>query len=397
MENNQKVITTSSVIHSKVLYKKMYDRIFLKERIINIIIIFYMIFMLVALFSMGKGNFLSFIFVLLMISLFIFLFKKKDNKTKKIINESNYSNVMSKMIFYDDYFEILYSNDIQTKTQKRKYHEITKILDDEKYLYILFNDVVDIVDKKDVNLDLLNKLNKKIYISEEEYKTNNKLNFVFLFTLFSVFLALLLIMLYIIIFNVPGFPLAIMENLWMLLLFIPVPIYSVFLGCKYIKNGYKCFKNIFVGTLVIILFFVCSTISFVNQERISHSFYYLNNIEEKLPIDFPSKGKISVGLINDDTVRKVIMVKFKDKESMKEIVQDSYWVEYQSVREDLFDSKYLNLTKDYDYFLNYNLTQKRFNAFRENDIILYIAYNETNNTMFILEYKCKSLFVNNDR
>ena len=63
-----------------------------------------MIFMLVALFTMGKGNFLSFIFVLLMILLFIFLFKKKDNKTKKIINESNYSNVMSKMVFYDDYF-----------------------------------------------------------------------------------------------------------------------------------------------------------------------------------------------------------------------------------------------------------------------------------------------------
>ena len=45
------------------------------------------------------------------------------------------------------------------------------------------------------------------------------------------------------------------KYMWVLLLFLPIPIASVLLGIKYKKIGYSCKKNIIGG--IIMIFFLC--------------------------------------------------------------------------------------------------------------------------------------------
>ena len=56
-----------------------------------------------------------------------------------------------------------------------------------------------------------------------------------------------------------------------------------------------------------------------------------------------------------------------------------------------FDSWVDNLTSNYDYFCSYNITDKKFNSYGNGDTILYMAYNETSNTLFIVEYVMRGL------
>ena len=388
MEDGKKIISKSNIRPTKELYKKMYDRILRKERVINILILFYLLFILIAMISSGRGTILNCIVILIMIAMFIFLFRKKDNKIKKIIEQTDINNVTNTIIFYNDCLYVIWDNGENVIEEKFEYKEINKIFDDEKFIYIIINTNVHIVNKKDINEEIMEKIGKKISLDEEEYKIKSKLNIIFITTLFSFIIALLLIMIFIILFNIPGFPLGIAEYSWVFLLFIPLPIYSIVLGNKYKKQGIKCLKNIMSGIIISILLLLCGFISFTTKDYISHSFQYLNMIEKDMPIDFPGKGKISINLKNKDDVRKIIMVKFRnrDKEQLLEIVNSGRWLDYQDFFEGSVDNRYLKFTNHYDYYCNYNLSDKGFNIHRKGDIMLYMAYNTSTNTLFIVEY-----------
>ena len=73
-------------------------------------------------------------------------------------------------------------------------------------------------------------------------------------------------------------------------------------------------------------------------------------------------------------------------EQLLEIVNSGQWLDYQDFFEGSVDNRYLKFTNHYDYYCNYNLSDKGFNIHRKGDIMLYMAYNTSTNTLFIVEY-----------
>ena len=140
---------------------------------------------------------------------------------------------------------------------------------------------------------------------------------------------------------------------------------------------------------------ICGIISITQQYKISHSRYYLTQIERKINMNFPSDGKVSVALEYRDDIKKVIMVKFnkEDKEEILDIVQSKNWrtSSHYSMYSNTVDASYYNLTSNYDYFCSYNINDNKFNSYGNGDTILYMAYNETSNTLFIVEYVMRGL------
>ena len=107
MENNLSVIAISEIKYTKELYKKMYNRVLKKERIIYLSIILILIFITLSIFSFGKFKIINFCLILiLMISLIIF-FRKKDIKINKKINKASLTDTKSTITFYESYLDII--------------------------------------------------------------------------------------------------------------------------------------------------------------------------------------------------------------------------------------------------------------------------------------------------
>lgn len=397
MENNEKILATSEIALTKQLCQKAYSCIYRKERIINILILFMTLFVFVSVCASGEITVFDCVFVLLLCSAFIFLFRKKDNKIKKNIDSLTEDNIISVVNFYDNYLEIIYKNNntLNIVSNKCEYKNVNKVFENKDYIFIMIDNKFEIVNKRDINELCIKKLNSKSILNEEKYNIENKIKFIFYSQFLSIFVSLLIIMLSIIFFNIPGFPLGYLEYSWIFLIFVPVPVYFIVIVLKSRKLLNKYLKNILSGVLIILLFLTCGIISITQQYKISHSIYYLTQIEKKINMNFPSDGKVSVALEYRDDIKKVIMVKFnkEDKEELLDVVQSKNWrtSSHYSMYSNTVDASYYNLTSNYDYFCSYNITDKKFNSYGNGDTILYMAYNETSNTLFIVEYVMRGL------
>ena len=124
------------------------------------------------------------------------------------------------------------------------------------------------------------------------------------------------------------------KYMWVLLLFLPIPIASVMLGIKYKRIGYSCKKNIIGGAIMI--FFLCiysyfTVFYFAHRDYLFDDYSYLNQLEEKIQFDFPNQGKIFTSKLE-----KIVMpsyqiiatskVEFNNQEEIKDLekrIQDS--------------------------------------------------------------------------
>ena len=377
------LIAKTSIKLTRNIVKKSYNVIFKKDRTISILILCFMFILLLFSFSSGKSTIFDYCFVGILTVMFIILFRIKDNKIKKIIENSEINEKTCTINFYNDYFTIDCLLNNQTISKKYQYQDIKKVYDDKEYIYILVEDVFEIIDKKDATEELLKKFDKEIITDKNLYKNKEKVNFSLLITLLSTIICIILIMLCICLFNIPGFPLGAYEYLWIFFIFIPFPIYTIILGIKF-----KNIRNFILGLLFFILFIYCGINTFIKKYYINHSFNNLNKVEKIVNMDFPSDGKISVAISYKDNIKKMIAVKFNnsDKEEVLEIVTNGYWRDFQTFPENYIDNYYLTLANNCDYFCSYNVSSKRFNSYGKGDNIIYMAYNEDTNTLYILDY-----------
>ncbi len=388
MNEERKLLVSSKIEGSKELYKKMYNKLFQRDRIINILILLFLGFLFIGVISSGRGNIFSYVIILIMLIVFLFLFHKKDKKIKKIIEETCTNNHISTVNLYDNCIEAIYISGDRTIKKEYEYQLIKKVLEAKEYIYIVINNEVHIINKKDINIECINYLKWNVTLDDEKYDTKNKLNFILFITILSVLAGLMLIMICIILFNIPGYPLAMMEYIWMFLLFIPVPIYCIVIGVKYKKQGYKCLKNIVVGLIITIIFLIYGFGSFALKDQISHDPYNFHQVEKVVGMNFPDEGKISVAIRYEENVKKVVMVKFKNsvKDEVLQIVQNGPWRDHQDISNEYINPNYLSLTKNYDYFCLYNVSNKSFYSYGQRDNMIYLAYDELTNTLFIVDY-----------
>lgn len=388
MSEESKLLATSKIEGTKELYKKMYNKLFQRDRIINISILLFLGFLFIGVISSGRGNMFSYVIILIMLILFLVLFHKKDKKIKKIIEETTINNHISTVNLYSNCLEAIYISSDRTIKKEYEYQIIKKVLEDNECIYILINNEVHIINKKDINIECIENLKWNVTLDDEKYNTKNKLNFIFFITILSILAGLMLIMICIILFNIPGYPLAMMEYLWMFLLFTPIPIYCIVVGLKYKKQGFKCLKNILAGLILTIIFIIYGLGSFALRDQISHDPYNFHQVEKVVNMNFPDEGKISVAIRHEENVKKVVMVKFKNsvKDEVLQIVQNGPWRDYQDISEEYINQNYLSLTKEYDYFCMYNVSNKSFYSYGQRDNMIYLAYNKLTNTLFIVDY-----------
>ncbi len=156
------------------------------------------------------------------------------------------------------------------------------------------------------------------------------------------------------------------KYMWVLLLFLPIPIASIVFGKKYKKMGYSCKKNIVGGAIMTFLLCIYSYFTifyFAHKDYLFDDYSYLTKLEEKIHFDFPKQGKIFTSKLE-----KIIMpsyqmiatstVEFHNQEEIrdleKRIQSSNMWTNYNTtILQSIEPTIYIERDNNDIYYLIY--------------------------------------------
>lgn len=325
----------------------------------------------------------NFILLLFLIFVRLLAFNKiiRNNSLKELekIDNKNYN-----IYFYDDHFIFESEKSIIIN----KYSDITKIVESDKYIYIIASNRIFSLKKELISNELYEYI---INLNKEAYKRKGKINFnnrhkkklvdiLFWINVFLIFIMLPLIQ--------SGFKL---DILFYLLEIIPMITFIVGVSFKSDKK-LNSKKDITIGIFCFIFIFLCFAI--VNLgEHIGP--YKLNDIGKKLDynefisITLPDNAQISEELVYNSKMGKEkernfeIKLNSKDKNNIEKSMKDSKnWIKGYLLKSDLYifidDFDY----NDSSYYLIYNSDNKEYNSVPENMGVYkyYVASYNPNST-----------------
>ena len=325
----------------------------------------------------------NFILLLFLIFVRLLAFNKiiRNNSLKELekIDNKNYN-----IYFYDDHFIFESEKSIIIN----KYSDITKIVESDKYIYIIASNRIFSLKKELISNELYEYI---INLNKEAYKRKGKINFnnrhkkklvdiLFWINVFLIFIMLPLIQ--------SGFKL---DILFYLLEIIPMITFIVGVSFKSDKK-LNSKKDITIGIFCFIFIFLCFAI--VNLgEHIGP--YKLNDIGKKLDynefisITLPDNAQISEELVYNPKMGKEkernfeIKLNSKDKNNIEKSMKDSKnWIKGYLLKSDLYifidDFDY----NDSSYYLIYNSDNKEYNSVPENMGVYkyYVASYNPNST-----------------
>lgn len=200
----------------------------------------------------------------------------------------------------------------------------------------------------------------------------------------------------------------ILKNLWIFILFIPIPIFN-FIYSIYLNNNQRKYKSNMIISIIMIILLSIVSIETDNKNFYSFDKNYLNQIEEKINIDFPNNFNIiSLDLIKEDretNMEKYVTFRYEEnnliieskaiikKESIitfdsnSKINLENYWIDKEYVSE-YISTFYIFEEKEYDKYLVYCLENSEYNPTIYNKEMNYIicAYDEESSSLFIKEF-----------
>ena len=325
----------------------------------------------------------NFILLLFLIFVRLLAFNKiiRNNSLKELekIDNKNYN-----IYFYDDHFIFESEKSIIIN----KYSDITKIVESDKYIYIIASNRIFSLKKELISNGLYEYI---INLNKEAYKRKGKINFnnrhkkklvdiLFWINVFLIFIMLPLIQ--------SGFKL---DILFYLLEIIPMITFIVGVSFKSDKK-LNSKKDITIGIFCFIFIFLCFAIIDLG-EHIGP--YKLNDIGKKLDynefisITLPDNAQISEELVYNSKMGKEkernfeIKLNSKDKNNIEKSMNDSKnWIKGYLLKSDLYifidDFDY----NDSSYYLIYNSDNKEYNSVPENMGVYkyYVASYNPNST-----------------
>lgn len=325
----------------------------------------------------------NFILLLFLIFVRLLAFNKiiRNNSLKELekIDNKNYN-----IYFYDDHFIF----ESERSIIKNKYSDITKIVESDKYIYIIASNRIFGLKKELITNELYEYI---INLNKEAYKRKGKINFnnrhkkklvdiLFWINVFLIFIMLPLIQ--------SGFKL---DILFYLLEIIPMITFIVGVSFKSDKK-LNSKKDITIGIFCFIFIFLCFAIIDLG-EHIGP--YKLNNIGKKLDynefisITLPDNAQISEDFVYDSKMGKEkernfeIKLNSKDKNNIEKSMKNSKnWIKGYLLKSDLYifidDFDY----NDSSYYLIYNSDNKEYNSVPENMGVYkyYVASYNPNST-----------------
>lgn len=278
-DENQKCLANANATLTPALLKNMRSQWQRKHIISYVISMFCCVLLIVSSFLSEKNydKSVGAIFILLLIADIVLLIRTLvagDNQYKK--NLQKYQHFTYKYLFYDDHFMVKTISDTSESVFSVKYGEIRKTVRDKDFVFVYYENSIlpiqisSISDCVNIILGLLSpnptsaRQNKLAATANLRESTRIMLIIMFVFSLLSVFIALMLVMISTKLSQGPESIDTMIEYMWEFFLVIPIPLTSAILGIVYLKKQYKCKKNIIAGFIMtaILALYGCFTFMF---------------------------------------------------------------------------------------------------------------------------------------
>lgn len=324
-----------------------------------------------------------------------------------LINSKNYKKLIEripKSLYdvkaYDDCFTVKVSRDGEVKSDfKFDYNDIEQFLDYGDFLYIIANDIAVILRKSDLVQNsvftLLSKSNpEKTVVSKKGMViTRVALNILFVLAIFSELVPMILVGL------LPSAEDLLVENQWLLLTGLPIPIASLVLGIIFKRKGFKCTKNIVVGIIFTLLICLSAfTGDFLVENEIDNTDTAIIRAEDIIGIELPDAETINTFYwteeeqFNDrEYIYSSTDLWLEDSQAVafeKEISASDKWISDIPTALRGLDSS-ISESDMYDYVLFYNVDTDEFNTVpKENGTykFYFIGYQSESKILQINEY-----------
>jgi len=187
------------------------------------------------------------------------------------------------------------------------------------------------------------------------------------------------------IFDVVG----IVRYSWIMLLFIPIGIFSFLVGIKLKKQNQKYRKNYIIAFICVPLLIIFGSFRFIFAKTISYDVNRVAYIEEITNLELPKQVKIGTTFLEDYNLS---YVKITDKQASKEfedsLLENSLWVtEIKTNIKGLLPEVIQLETKEFEYFVFYNVINNEYNKYPQigEYKCVFLAYDVQQNRFIILD------------
>lgn len=356
------------------------------------------IFLIIILFSavIQKLSIIDVIvsYVITMFLFYIFdILTKKGNIIKKYkMQEKQIKDKMYTLTFYEDYI-IRTSDNI---TRKIDYTDIKKIIESDAYFYLIDNISILFLKKQTLNeeqIEFVKNINRDVYHKKGDKiklkpKTVNKiLTFILVLSIISVCS----------VFQDGLSNYGYIDNIWKLLLLVPLPLLSLILGIKYINKGkeYDARKNIIGG--IIILIILLSMYIFSNPSSYLENYNDIYKYEKIISIKLPKKVELieTTNFTTNSYMKNFREYEFEfsgknQKKLENDIKNSEKWINSSNFKSSLnifIENNSFSNTEN--YYLIYNSTLDEYNSLpnKSGEYKYYIfIFNTYNKRLVIYEY-----------
>ena len=208
------------------------------------------------------------------------------------------------MIFYENYFKIIKKDEIH----KVEYQEIKAIKEETNFMILFFEKGKIRIEKNECEKKLIDLIRYLKYQKEEKLLENKsyqnikkKMKFLFIFTILSLWFAFLSVSL---ITELLSF-LIDTKYMWIMWLWLPIPITSIILGFKYKHQGLKCLKNIIGGFIIAALLMIYGCFIFIPTNEVNYE--KISKLEKTLNINLPDTGRYYQNKIETSNSKNTII------------------------------------------------------------------------------------------
>lgn len=324
-----------------------------------------------------------------------FFFKKTQKRGEEKLSQSTLSYEV-----YDSFFVLNVTRGGEiTRTHKVYFSEVENVHSFEKFLVLEVTGTLFVLKKELLSPDsVFYSLSAPAPTAKEEteVKPDKRLvlvsNLLFVFSLFTIFGAMFGVEIANEFYPSP------VDNMWVFLLFLPIPVASIVFGFYLKKKRQKYKKNVIVGFIMAAILAIYGSFGFLLSDVYSHDDAPVLRVEEALGIDFPEYTQINTQdwtkgtqYVSRGTVISTSDVYF-DEEAVAEfeslIPGDPKWI-------DRIPSDLIGITSTFcdsvgcDYYIIYNKDTKEYNTLPAESgtyEFINVLYDAKDNSMMLVEY-----------
>ncbi len=324
----------------------------------------------------------------------------RNAKTLNKYKKDGFDTICNYRFYYDCFeYELITKNGFAKQTVK--YCDIEKAIYDSDYYFLYINKAIYAVDVASLGAisptikTLIAKSKPKTKKAKPNFQQNPKINSLlitmFVLSLVSVFIGLFAVRIAVITSPIPDYGIIMLEYMWVFFLIIPLPLTSAILGIVFLIKNYKCKKNIIAGFIMCVVLAIYGCFTFIFQDDVKHDFAYVRNIELTADLNLPNSGYIAYSPA-DAFGYSDGMIKFDDQSEIFNTVITSgqFVTDTKLFASDIVKSYNLSATKNYDYFMLYDITCHITNGTSKyehnNHRFIYLAYNVDKNILYFSEF-----------